>query len=712
MSFPSDEIDHLATPRDPAKLGILLTPRYNRAMDFVRTLGRIVCCAVMVGAGALSAQGAPGVDLDRAGDNRSQWELAWRDAPAAHRGALQFLLQHMPDEDLRTLSAEFVLRNVALAEQARAAVPWGATLTDELYWGYVLPYAQANERREDWRSDFVARFLPKVQDCKTPGEAAKLLNETVFAELNVHYSTGRARADQAPSESIAQGKASCTGLSILLADACRACAVPARLVSVVWPHKAGNHTWVEVWDGADWRFVGADEPDPAGLDRGWFVGDAAQAAASTDLQKQPWAVSFARTEARFAAGWTRGVMLWGVNRRAKYGAPAAATPDGDALDAQLDRWFAADAERRATMEFDRNLDAELRTAEGDARLRAKVFAALVRSERETLRRDHEQNVVRAGGKLSPFTKKQVGERPANGWPLVIAMHGGGGVPKRVNDGQWQHMQIYYKDHPEAGGYLYCALRAPTDEWNGFYTDYFYPVLEKLIRQFVVCDGVDPERVVAIGYSHGGYGAFAIGPKLPHRFAAVHASAAAPTDGQTSAVGLHTLAFSFMVGGKDTAYGRRERCEAFAKSLAELRKVEPTRYPAEFTLVENNGHTGLPDRDLLATLVPKVRAAMPTRLAWELTDGAVKDHYWLRAPEPRAGVRVDVALKDGRMSLARSGELALQAWLDARLHPLDRTLVVRGDDERRYEPQPSLRTLCTTMLERGDPALAASWIVDL
>ena len=174
--------------------------------------------------------------------------------------------------------------------------------------------------------------------------------------------------------------------------------------------------------------------------------------------------------------------------------------------------------------------------------------------------------ARAGGKESPFTVKEVGSKPDGGWPLVIAMHGGGGVPKKFNDSQWRHMQIYYKDHPEVGGYLYCALRAPTDEWNGFYTDYFYPVLEKLIRQFVVCDDVNPDRVIAIGYSHGGYGAFAIGPKMPHRFAAVHASASAPTGGQTAPDGLHSLRFSFMVGGKDTAYGRRERCEQFAQQL--------------------------------------------------------------------------------------------------------------------------------------------------
>ena len=155
-----------------------------------------------------------------------------------------FLLEHLPDADAKALDARFLLREVGQAHAARAAVPWGAQLADGLFLGYVLPYAQANEAREDWRTDFARRFLPLVRDCSTPGEAALRLNAAIFGLLGVHYSTARARADQAPSASIAQGKASCTGLSILLADACRACCVPARLVSVRWPHKDGNHTWV------------------------------------------------------------------------------------------------------------------------------------------------------------------------------------------------------------------------------------------------------------------------------------------------------------------------------------------------------------------------------------------------------------------------------------------------------------------------------------
>ncbi|MEC9047779.1 MAG: transglutaminase domain-containing protein [Planctomycetota bacterium] len=648
----------------------------------------------------------------RAGERRDEFEAGFAGLGRAGREAYAFLLRHMPARDFARVAPALLLESVELAQRARAAVPWGSQLSEDLFHNFVVPYAQADETRESWRPSMTRQFLPLVADCQTPGEAAQVLNREIFNKVNVHYSTGRKRALASPSESIAQGKATCTGLSILLADACRACCVPARLVSVRWPHKAGNHTWVEVWDGAAWRFCGADEPDPAGLDRAWFVGDARKCA-DADRAHRVWAVSFAATGERFAAGWGAG-RLWGVDVTARY-APkqrAATAADGDgALLTQLARFFAADASRRATFEFDRNLDEELRTKQGDARLRALVWKALRQHERPLLQPDYEARVARAGGKTSPFTVKQVGEKPAAGWPLVIAMHGGGGVKKAINDAQWREMQSYYKDHPEVSGYLYCALRAPTDQWNGFYTDYFYPVLEKLIRQFVVCDDVDPAKVFVVGYSHGGYGAFAVGPKLPHRFAAVHSSAAAPTDGQSLPDGLHSLPFTFMVGGEDTRYGRRARCEAFAARLAALRAANPGRYPGSFTLVPGKGHGGLPDRDLLASMLTASRTAAPRHLTWRQSDGVVRDHYWLHVEAPKPGTKIDAELLADAVLLSDLAKSEL--WLDARLVDMAKPFtVISAPLDAEFTPAPSLRTLCETMARRGDPELAATWVLPL
>ena len=98
-----------------------------------------------------------------------------------------------------------------------------------------------------------------------------------------------------------------------------------------------------------------------------------------------------------------------------------------------------------------------------------------------LRQEWEKKTVVTPDRASPYLWRHVGEKPVDGWALVIAMHGGGGAPKPVNDREWQYMfDTYYKEHPEAGGYVYLALRAPNDEWNGFYDDAICPLVERLI----------------------------------------------------------------------------------------------------------------------------------------------------------------------------------------------------------------------------------------
>ena len=242
--------------------------------------------------------------LEKAGDNRPELVKALSAVPRGQRAGMAFLVANMPDADLRKLKADFLLANTDLAYRARRDVPWGKDVPEDLFLNDVLPYANVDETRELWRKDFYDRCLPLVKGCKTPGEAVQKLNGTLFQKLNVKYSTERKAPNQSPAESIAQGKASCTGLSILLCDACRAVCVPARLVGTpLWANKRGNHTWVEVWDRG-WHFTGACEPDPSGLDHGWFVGDAAQAKKDSP-EHAIYAASFKKTDQHFPLVWAR-----------------------------------------------------------------------------------------------------------------------------------------------------------------------------------------------------------------------------------------------------------------------------------------------------------------------------------------------------------------------------------------------------------------------
>src|SRR5207248_10961685 len=142
---------------------------------------------------------------------------------------------------------------------------------------------------------------------------------------------------------------------------------------------------------------------------------------------------------------------------------------------------------------------------------------------------------------------------------------------KVNDSQWTILEGRYRDQSAVSGCRYLALRAPSDGWHGFYDDFVPPLSTNLIRQCTHFRDVDPDKVFLIGYSHGGYGAFFIGPKIPDRFAAVHSSAAAPTDGSISARTLRNTRFTFMIGEKDTAYGRLSRCEAFHATVQKLQE---------------------------------------------------------------------------------------------------------------------------------------------
>ncbi len=750
--------------------------------------------------------------VDQAGEHGGEWRRALKDVPEVQRASWQFLLENMPERDLRSLSADFVRENVALATVAREDAPWAKDVPEEVFLNDVLPYANVSERRDPWRADLRARCLPLIEGCTTTGQAALRLNEALFGSVKVKYSTARERADQSPAESMASGQASCTGLSILLVDACRSVGVPARVVGIPdWVDGRGNHTWVEVWDAGGWHFVGAAEPDKRGLDHAWFERDAALA--QRDAPRHAiYAVSYRRTGLVFPLVWkqdSEGVDAENVTERyaraagagaadgktarvmvrvyAREGGPRvpaqvkmvnAADPaqastgvskdegadtndmlgfelprgqafelsaefegmraqrrvevgqerqqivevaleggSADAADSDLrpalKDFFGASAERQAAWKFEAAQDEFLRRDPGAVRRIAQeeYRAAAQRAETEA---DFAESRVRSGEYVSPYTLRKVGEKPAQGWGLVIAMHGGGGAPAEVNDSQWRIMQRYYRDHPEAGGgYIYLALRAPNDTWNGFYDDYVYPLVDKLIRQVGRGEEVDPNRVYLIGYSHGGYGAFAIGPKMPDHFAAIHSSAAAPTDGQVSPKTLRNTPFDFAVGEFDDAYGRRERCEAFARAVQELRGPRVDVFPVTFSLVAGRHHSDLPDHDQLREMLPLRRQAAPRELTWEETDGVISRFYWLVDPAPVKGHEIDATCRENRLVVSASRDVGrFTVLLDERLVDFGRPLsvVVDGRDEQVVSVKPTVKALARTLAERGDVGLAFSCAV--
>ena len=744
--------------------------------------------------------------LANSGANRSNLTAALQGVPAAEREGLAFLIENMPVADLRTLNATYLLDTVHLAYSAWTAVPWAAGVPRDIFLNEILPYGSLNEGRDNSRALLRAKCLPLIVGCKTAGEAAQAINRKLFPLVKVKYSTARERPDQNPTQTLHSGLATCSGLSILLVDACRSVGIPARVVGVPnWADNRGNHTWVEVWDG-DWHFAGAAEPDDRGLDHAWFAHDASLARRD-DPRHAIFAASFKKTGTAYPLVWApENTTVHAVNVTERY-APAtpAAVPDDrtrlqiNVVDAAGRRVVARvtvrdiaraaerfegdspseTADRNNFLSFDvpRDREYEIKVvynglsvsrpfhagtgapgtveirlpsaapaaslgADDRARVKAVVtsyFAkpagssegtnfpaelnALLRGHEAEIRRiawdayraapfhdemkrDFDGNRVRYGEYVSPYTLKTVGMRPASGWPLFIAMHGGGSGPKELNDSQWVEMRTHYKDHPEVGGYQYLALRAPNDTWNGFYDTYVYPLVHNLIREFVLFGDVDPNKVFLMGYSHGGYGAFAIGPKEPDLFAAVHASAGAPTDGETTAKTLRNTNFTVMVGGLDNAYDRLTRDQKFESEIKALRGDRTDIYPVSVEVAPNTEHSRLKDRDKIADMYPATRNPVPRDLTWLMTDDVIRDFFWLHTDTPGKNHEIDASCAANHVVVRTSGGATGDILLDGRLIDFDQP--VRFDingvkSARRLTPR--LETLCDTMIRRGDPNLA-------
>jgi len=234
--------------------------------------------------------------LEMNAENKKELLSAITDCPDDQIGSLGFLLSNMPERDLRELNKEFLLTNNSLAHKVLDSVQWAENIPHDIFLNYILPYVNLHERRDNWREDFYNRFLPLVKDIPTPGEAAVKLNNEIWDIINVKYSTKRAKADQSPYESMESGLASCTGLSIILIDACRAVGIPARFVGVpLWADHSGNHSWVEIWDNG-WHYIGAGEPGP--LDKTWF-GERAEHSNDSEWKYSIYAASFKKTNVIF-----------------------------------------------------------------------------------------------------------------------------------------------------------------------------------------------------------------------------------------------------------------------------------------------------------------------------------------------------------------------------------------------------------------------------
>ena len=298
---------------------------------------------------------------------------------------------------------------------------------------------------------------------------------------------------------------------------------------------------------------------------------------------------------------------------------------------------------------------------------------------------------------------QAKDPPARGKarPIWISMHGGGGAPAPVNDQQWENQKRLYK--PAEG--VYVAPRAPGDTWDLWHQGHVDPLFARLIRDMVLLQDVNPDRVYVMGYSAGGDGVYQLAPRMADRFAAAAMMAGHPNE--TRPDGLRNLPFTLHMGGNDGAFKRNEIARQWATMLDGLSQKDPGGYPHEVVIHEGKGHW-MDREDAVAVpwMAKHVRNLRPARVVWLQDDVTEPRFYWLRNPAPKGGQRV-VATRTGQeiaIEEATGGIDELGILLDDDMVDLDKPVRVTMNGATLFEgvaPR-ATATLKATIEERGDP----------
>ncbi len=211
----------------------------------------------------------------KAADNATELQKALKEAPNEQKEGMAYIISYMPERDLTTLKADFLLENSEYAYKARKKYNWCAALPDSVFFNEVLPYANISENRDTWRKDFYERFDKYTIGKENIVDAIMSIAHNIKDEVKVEYNTKRSKVDLSPVESMAENMATCTALSILLTDAYRAVGIPSRLAgTAMWTNYRGNHTWSEVYLENEWQFI---EYYPDTLNKSWFLSDAGKA---------------------------------------------------------------------------------------------------------------------------------------------------------------------------------------------------------------------------------------------------------------------------------------------------------------------------------------------------------------------------------------------------------------------------------------------------
>ena len=212
--------------------------------------------------------------------------------------------------------------------------------------------------------------------------------------------------------------------------------------------------------------------------------------------------------------------------------------------------------------------------------------------------------------VMPYYYGTKGEKPAEGWPLYLYIHGSG--PKthewstgyilcsRFNDAP----SLYFIPQiPNEGSYYRWWQRAKLFAW------------ERLLRQSLASGQVDANRVYLFGISEGGYGSQRLASFYADYLAAAGPMAGGEIPSDAPAENCGHIGFSLRTGAQDFMFARDRLTRRTHELFDSLQQCHPTEYRHHIDLIPGRGH-GIDYSHTTPWMSHFVRRPHPMHFVWE------------------------------------------------------------------------------------------------
>jgi hypothetical protein len=157
----------------------------------------------------------------------------------------------------------------------------------------------------------------------------------------------------------------------------------------------------------------------------------------------------------------------------------------------------------------------------------------------------------------------------------------------MNDSQWKDI-IPFESGGFQNGTIAVACRGITNTWNLHFVDESFPAITRLIEDYIIFRGVDPNRVYLMGFSAGGDGTYSLSQRIPHLLAACSPQGGHPNG--VSTINICNCPIYLAAGEKDSAYKRNQVCVEYYNKIMGQNGKYLGNYNAKVEVVGGSGHS--------------------------------------------------------------------------------------------------------------------------